>query len=428
MHPNLSFEQVPPISVPFRFFLTAPWFGVAAGLLLLFDGGALLQSRWLPETLAATHLLVAGFMLQAMCGALMQFVPVAAGGNIWRPRMIAGMVHPLLIASAGLLAVAFLEQRSGLFFAAAHGFSVSLGIFLLVVGVALWRTPARGATIITLRLAVVGLLVTLVLGVLLARGLAHGEGHAFLAWVDVHAGWGMWGWGLLLLSGVAYFVVPMFQLTPPYPGWVTRSFPLLIVLALCLWSLQLFGADGRMKVAGLLAGLSAAIVFSGATLHLQMRRRRKVADTALQFFRVAMLSLTAVALLGTGTLCCPELAAEPRFIVGLGLLMIVGVFVSAISGMLYKIVPFISWLHLQRACGLNSTPPTMNQMLAEQHIRRQFYAHLLALGLLMSAVWLPQLAALAGALFALSCGWLGVNLTRAVLAFRRFRRRIPAAV
>jgi hypothetical protein len=31
MHPNLSFEQVPPIDVPFRFFLTAPLFGAAAG-------------------------------------------------------------------------------------------------------------------------------------------------------------------------------------------------------------------------------------------------------------------------------------------------------------------------------------------------------------------------------------------------------------
>ena len=65
MQPNLSFEQAPPISVPYRFFLTAPWFGVAAGLLLAFMGEDMLASRWTPGALAGTHLLVAGFMLQA---------------------------------------------------------------------------------------------------------------------------------------------------------------------------------------------------------------------------------------------------------------------------------------------------------------------------------------------------------------------------
>ena len=42
MHPNLSFEQAPAISVPYRFFLTAPLFGAAAGLLLAWLGPAAL--------------------------------------------------------------------------------------------------------------------------------------------------------------------------------------------------------------------------------------------------------------------------------------------------------------------------------------------------------------------------------------------------
>ena len=427
MHPNLSFEQAPPISVPFRFFLTAPWFGVAAGLLLLVEGGDMLQSRWLPETLAATHLLVAGFMLQAMCGALMQFVPVAAGGNIWRPRWIAGVVHPLLIASTGLLVAAFLSQRPGLFVAAAHGFSVGLGIFLLVIGVALWRTPARGATIITLRMAIVGLLVTLVLGVLLTRELVEGSSSFFLAWVDVHAGWGLWGWSLMLLSGVAYFVVPMFQLTAQYPGWMARSFPWLVVMSLLFWSMQLVAEGESIKRIGLMTGLLCAGAFAAMTLHLQQRRRRKTADTTLRYFRVAMLCLMAVSLLGGWVLWQPTLADDPRAIVTLGVLMIAGVFVSAIAGMLYKIVPFLNWLHLQRASGLHSMPPTMNQMIAERHMRGQLYVHLLALVLLLAAVWLPLLGRLAGAMFALDCAWLGANLLNAMLAYRRFRRRIPVS-
>ena len=427
MHPNLSFDQAPPISVPFRFFLTAPLFGVLAGVLLIVDGGGLLHSRWLPETLAATHLLVAGFMLQAMTGALMQFVPVAAGGNVWRPQWVAGFVHPLLVVSACLLVAAFLSQRPGLFVAAAHGFSMGLGVFLLVIALALWRSPAQGATITALRMATASLLVTLVLGVALARVLAGGsDASSFLAWVDVHAAWGLWGWGLFLLSGVAYFVVPMFQLTPPYPATMTRSFPWLLVMGLLLWSVQPFVGGDVLKNAGLLCGLLAAGVFAGVTIHLQMRRRRKISDTTLRYFRLAMFSLLTVVLLGAGTVLFPHWSDNPGTIVTLGILVTIGVFVSAISGMLYKIVPFISWLHLQRASGLHSMPPTMNQMLSEPAMRGQFYMHVIALTLLVMAVWVPQLARAAGAAFALDCAWLAHNLARAMLTYRGFRRRIPS--
>ena len=79
MHAALSFEQAPPLTVPIRFFATAPWFGVAAGLLLLWQGPEALASRWSPATMALTHLMTAGLMLQGMCGALLQFVPVEAG-------------------------------------------------------------------------------------------------------------------------------------------------------------------------------------------------------------------------------------------------------------------------------------------------------------------------------------------------------------
>ena len=53
--PGLSHDDTPPFSAPLRFFLTAPLFGVVAGLTLLF-GGEILVSRWTPGALAITHL------------------------------------------------------------------------------------------------------------------------------------------------------------------------------------------------------------------------------------------------------------------------------------------------------------------------------------------------------------------------------------
>jgi hypothetical protein len=421
MHPNLSFEQAPPIGVPYRFFLTAPWFGVLAGLLLLILGEDLLASRWTAGALAATHLLVVGYMLQAMSGALLQFVPVAAGGNIWRPTWVANVVHPLLILASLLLVSGFLSARSGLFIAAAHTFALAVGGYGVIVSIALWRTPAQGASIMALRIALIGLLVTLGLGITLATGLATGNGLPLLMLTDIHVGWGLGGWALMLLAGVSYFVVPMFQLTPPYPVWFAKGLPLALLLILLLWSAQLFGYDGNTRAAVFLIGLGVGSSFAIETLHLQHRRRRKVNDATLLFFRVSMLSLLGTLVSALVLAMLPDLAGDPRAVVWLGVLLLVGTFVSAINGMLYKIMPFLNWLHLQRLCGLNTLPPTMNQMIPERMMRRQFQVHLLALGLLLVAVWLPLLSRPAGAVLAVDCAWLGINLIGAVKVYRRFK-------
>jgi hypothetical protein len=421
MHPNLSFEQAPPIGVPYRFFLTAPWFGAVAGLLLAYLGGDMLASRWTPGALAATHLLVVGFMLQAMCGALLQFVPVAAGGNIWRPNWVAGAVHPLLIVAVTLLVAAFLSARPVLFMAAAHVFLVTLGFFGVVVSIALWRTPAQGATIMALRIALLGLLVTMGLGATLATGLARGGDLPLLILTDVHVAWGLGGWALMLVAGVSYFVVPMFQLTPAYPLWLARGLPLLLLGVLLVWSAQFVGFGDSLRMGILLVGLGVGSAFAVETLYLQSRRRRKVSDTTLLFFRTAMLSLLAIFLSALLFAMRPDFWDDPRAAVWIGMLALVGVFVSAIQGMLYKIMPFLNWLHLQRLCGLNMLPPTMNQMIPERAMRRQYYVHLLGLALLLLAVWLPVLARPAGLVFAADCVWLGVNLLMAVRVYRRFK-------
>jgi hypothetical protein len=427
MHPELSFEQAPPIGVPFRFFLTAPLFGIAAGLLLLIQGDEMLSSRWTPAALAGTHLLVTGYMLQVMCGALLQFVPVAAGGNIWRPSRVAAFVHPLLIVSAGMLVTAFLSQRSVLFIAAAQGFVLALGFFASIVSLALWRTPASGPTIVALRIAVIGLLVTVGLGVVLATGMVWNVNWPLLTITDVHAAWGLGGWSLILLAGVSYLVVPMFQLTPSYPVWLARGLPLALPVVLLLWSKQIQGMDDSTNMAILIAGLGISGLFAAETLHLQHRRRRKVKDVTLLFFRIAMLSLLAVFVSFLVFAMLPDLQRDPRAAVWLGMLAIVGVFVSAINGMLYKIVPFLNWLHLQNLCGLQAVPPTMNKMIPEKAMRGQLSLHLAALATLLAAVWLPDLARPAGLLFALASTWLGWNLFGAVRVYVQFRNRIRAA-
>jgi hypothetical protein len=86
---GLSLDQAPPIHLPLRLLLTAPWFAVAAGVVLMSVGEPALVSRWTPGALALTHLITVGFLGQAMCGALLQMLPVIAGARVPGVRGVA---------------------------------------------------------------------------------------------------------------------------------------------------------------------------------------------------------------------------------------------------------------------------------------------------------------------------------------------------
>ena len=103
MQALLSYEQSPPLAAPFRFFLTAPCCGVLAGLLLIVYGEDALVMRWTPAALALTHAVTAGFMLQAMLGALIQILPVVVGVNLAAPGALARRVHALSILGLAAL-------------------------------------------------------------------------------------------------------------------------------------------------------------------------------------------------------------------------------------------------------------------------------------------------------------------------------------
>ncbi|NLF55485.1 MAG: hypothetical protein GX576_14020 [Thauera phenolivorans] len=417
-NPGLAYQYTPPFSAPLRFFLTAPLFGVVAGLVLLFAPGVL-ESRWTPPALALVHLFAAGFMLQVMLGALLQVLPVVAGAAMPAPARVAGASH--LVLAGGTLALAWGLGRIApeAILAGAGLLAAGLLIFLAAAVRALLDAPATAGASRTprdLRYALAGLAVTAALGVLLAlvlsRGLALPVPLPML--VDLHAGWGWLGWGGLLLAATSWVVVPMFQITPAYPERLTRHWAPTVLVALLAWSAATLGGHALPATATGLALLALAALFAIATVRLQSRSRRSTPDASFRAFRLAMFAALGglVALLGT------MLTDIERLPVVAGVLVMHGAFGGAISAMLYKIVPFLTWLHLTQA-GIKA--PNMKKLLPDAPMRRQLQAHAATLAVLLAAAVLPVLAPLAGLLLMVEFGWLFGNLLRAVRAGRRAR-------
>lgn len=420
MQAMLSFEKAPPLSAPLRFFLTAPLFSLAAGLLLLGAGPDLLASRWMPGLLAATHLITVGFMLQVMLGALIQILPVVAGANLSNPLQVARWLHAALTLGTLLLAGGFLFGKPGLLGAAAAMLGLAVAAFLVLTGRALAGVPSTSPTIHGLKLALAGLAGAVGLGAWLALAIAGGWAVPLELLTDLHAGWALGAWAGVLLAAMAFVVVPMFQLTPGYPARPGWWFPRAMFGLMLAWALAVF-LDSAMAIRccqGLAALLGLA--FALLTLRLQAQRRRARADATYRYWQLGLASVFfALAMLLTAAVW-PALMADSRWSLLAGILLLVGGFMSFIVGMLYKIVPFLAWLHLQNVATGGAPAPNMKRLLPEVAMTRQLQAHAVALAVLLAAAVNPEwLARPAGAALALASGWLFFNLSGIARRYRQ---------
>lgn len=375
----LSLSQAPPLSVPLRFFLTAPLFVVAAAVILMLNGTELFATRWSPTMLALTHLITLGFLGSCMVGALQQLLPVLVGVPVVAARRVSLLLH--LFWSVGTLSLVLgmgLGWATGL-----QGGAVLLGLavvgLVLAAGRSLLRSTSRYATVPAMALAVTALATVFSIALYLMWNsgwqlpLAH-------PMTRLHIGWGAVGWVGVLIIGVAYQVVPMFQITPEYPRWLRRSLAPVLALLLVLWGLVPWGAVAQAIPWLLVAGL---MVFALQTLRLQGQRRRRLVDVTLDFWRLAMIALILAPLVWLVNRFYSHVTLELE----VGVLFLLGFAFSAVNGMLYKIVPFLIWLHLnnqlQQAGRRQGKVPNMKQVIPDRMARWQFRLHLVALVLLL---------------------------------------------
>ncbi len=166
-------------------------------------------------------------------------------------------------------------------------------------------------------------------------------------------------------------------------------------------------------------------LFVPFSLYLQHHRRRKVNDISLFFWGVGLAVLFLVCLLYLIRhlgLWSPLL---PPFALLQGGLLIYGFALSLTNGMLYKIVPFLAWFHLQdrkmKVIGVGGVRvPNMKELLSEPLVQSQFGFHLAALLVLGLALYRPEwFSRPFGLLAALSSALLWFNLYRVVYRYRR---------
>lgn len=411
---GLSFQSMPKVSIPLRFFLTAPWFGLLAALLMMLDGEAILASRWTPESLAFTHLLTLGVMTMVMIGALFQFIPVVTGLSIPNSPKTISIIHIGLIIGCLSLGIGFLFGLSLGFQLALISLITSLGLFVISLTRLLIQPIVGKEAIFVLRLMNIALLITLGLGLYMLLVYAFNElDWGFRQWTNIHLIWGLLGWTVLLIIAVSSQVIPMFHVTPAFPIVYLKGLSILIVVNLLLISVLVgFHIDNLVSLLAQLFMTVQLVIFCLVSLFILTKRKRKIKDVTVNFWRLALvMPLLASGVFWFGEYFMDQLRQE-LLLAGL---IIFGLTISAIMGMLQKIVSFITYIHLQTLTMSHPNGmallPNMQTLISVKRQQIQFYLHLVALASLFIAVFFPKLAFLAGLFLALDFAFLAFSLS-----------------
>ena len=418
----LSTEQAPPISLPLLFFTAAPLFLLVAALMLVSGPGNPFTDMHSPALLAATHSITLGFMAMIMLGAIQQILAVVIVSPMPASRLTAWVTFLLLISGTLLLPAGFKLGNPVLLNLAWPLLGLAFITFIIASLISLAFSPAQNSTKTAILLSILSLVGAIALGMLLAHGYASGSMLPYTKLAAAHISLSLGGWVLLLIIGVSYQVVPMFQLTPNYPEWLGLGLApaILIVLVLSLLSLLLESRPHWLVIAGHVMFWFLAGIFAVTTLRLQSKRRRRIADATFSFFRLGMMALLCAALFDIASLFSPSIELCETLS---AVLFLLGFAMSLMHGMLYKIVPFLVWFHLFRG-GIKRGVPNMKEIIPEHLMWRHLWLHRGTLLAAMIAPWWIAAAWLTALGLLLQGLLLGYSLFTAISVYRGTFKRI----
>ena len=415
---GLSIDQAPPISGPLRFFITAPLFGIMAGVMLLFSDSASLMSRYSMDAIVIAHLLTIGLFGFIMLGALTQMLPVLASANIPKVKFVASLSHMLLLI--GLLLMSFgLTQNNALALFLASG-ALGGGFLILVVSMlyAISGVEHFTASVKGMLVSLIFAFMIVIMGLYLLYGYAQNnltELHYIVA--NIHSVWAVFGFAGILIIGVAFQVLPMFYVAPRFKQFCKKRVVLLISTGLLIWMVLNIFAEQY----ALYAKLWIATFFwaFATTVWIKFnKRKRPISDVTVWYWRAASIFLT----LGSFLWIFDEFFKH-QYIVMVGILIGGGFILSIMLGMLYKIVPFLVWFHLNAEGYM--TIPTMNEMIDKNLARVQFILFIAALIGFVFAFYMPMALFPSAVAFIVSMMLLEYNVLAPVWIYIQTKKRKP---
>jgi len=411
---GLSLDQAPPISVVLRFFFSGGLFGILAGVLILFFQNKIFDASTM-EAVTLTHTLTLGVMLSFMFAALFQMLPVIAGVTLPSPVKKADLLqYPFLLGAITLL-FAFNLSYAWLYLLASLLLGGSILYIIVVMLQNLLKIPhhsasSKGMLFSLLALGIVILLALYLTGTL--SGIFPGTHYTHVK--ESHYAFGLFGWISLLIISISFQVIEMFYVTPAYPKPVSTCLPLSILTILVISTITgLFTPAVTLGVNLLLAVTLTA--YALLTLKRLTERKRPLADATVWFWRLGLSSLILSMLFMS-----ISQFTDIQTIHTLSYIFFTSFALSIVFAMFYKIVPFLTWFHLNSQGYF--TAPMMHEVIHPKTAKKHLYIHLATITTFILAVFIPAFIFIAGILTIVSFSWMTYQIVHAHLLYKKTQK------
>jgi len=405
---GLSLDQAPPIGVVLKLFLMGAIFGLLSGIAVLYYGDDVLDPSS-TGALVFVHIMTLGVMLSFMLGALFQMLPVIAGVVLQKPTSKAYIIQGLVAIGTILLLFAFVSHESWAYLLATLLLLGAIFYAVITMIPRLYKISNHSASSRGMMMALASLFFVVVFAsglTMTLSGVWSGLGSLYVDYREAHYSFGLFGWIAVLIASISFQTIEMFYVTPAYPKSMSRYLPSFIFLSLMVGGLfgMLHLTVAWMGIRFLLALL--LIVYAGFTIYRISQRKRPLADATVWFWRFGMASLIA-----SMSLLIVNSFMQIESISQIMMIFYVSFVLSVLFAMFYKIVPFLTWFHLNSQGYF--TAPMMHEVIHPKTAKKHLWIHVATVSSFIAGVFFSEILILSGLLSILSFAWIGYQILHA---------------
>jgi hypothetical protein len=359
---------LPARRVPLLYFAYAHVCLAAAFFLVAINPTAAGGFYYHPRLVGIVHLVTLGWISGSILGALYLVAPLAFRLALPERRLDYAAFISFAIGVTGMVTHFWLEPLSAVAWAA-----------VLVVAAVLWvggrvlhglRTaPVPGEARLPMGLAIVNMLAAALAGMLLAMNKAYPFlpaaqldgviGHAHLAAV---------GWGVLMVMGAGYRLLPM--ILPAAMPRGAGPYAATILTQAGTWGLflaLLTSSPAAVAPRAATAALGIAVFLAHVGWMLRHRRpappERLRPDLSVAHVGAALACCVAAAAIGTALAFAPPSEATLRWAMAYGVLGLVGFLSQMVVGVAGRLVPLYGWLWGFADRDYHELPPSLHRVL-----------------------------------------------------------------
>lgn len=338
MFSGISPEQGPKISIPFRFYFLANlnililllWFIIPINYSIEFNLNYVFFNK---NFLFYFHCFTIGYLLFIIFGSLFQIFPVVIGKEIQNSNTLS--IFFIVLLYFILILLFFMEIKfiySSIILVLLPFLIILIFFYFILPLLNNFRISNLGFLY-----AIVSLIIGIFLIFLYLFNLIKETNFSnrILELKYFHSLFMLFGFILQLMGNMLFKVIPMFYITNEYPSKIRMLFNIINFYGILLYFLiNIFYKIDIIIVKSIL--FINNLIFIYFTFKILIERERKILDTTLYFFYFGLI----IFLISNITLFFTNY-------IWFSFLSYFFFILSIISGMLYKIIPFLCWFHLQ---------------------------------------------------------------------------------